>query len=46
MQRGTEWYVMRDGRISEVRAYLILDEARNCELTGFPYSERGYLSGP
>lgn len=43
MFRGTEWYVMRDMRIAEVRAYYQYDEVRDCELNGFPYLERGYL---
>ena len=43
MFRGTEWYVMRDTRIAEVRAYYQYDEIRECELNGFPYLERGYL---
>jgi len=43
MMRGTEWYVMRDARIAEVRAYLIYDDGADIELTGFPYAERGYL---
>ena len=43
MMRGTEWYVMRDAHIAEVRAYLIYDDSADMELTGFPYAERGYL---
>jgi hypothetical protein len=44
MFRGTEWYVMKAARIAEVRAYYEYDENRDCELTGFPYSGRGYLT--
>lgn len=44
MVRGSEWYIMRGGRITEVRAYLIYDDSGNTELTGFPYGERGYLT--
>ncbi len=44
MMRGSEWYLMRGGRITEVRAYLIYDDSGNSELTGFPYGERGYLT--
>lgn len=44
--RGSEWYVMRDGLISEIRAYYDFDVKRNCELTGFPYDTRGYLASP
>ena len=43
MFRGSEWYVMREARITEIRAYYQYDETRDCELTGFPYGERGYL---
>ncbi len=41
--RGTEWYVMRDQRIAEVRAYYHYDENSDCQLGGFPYADRGYL---
>jgi ketosteroid isomerase-like protein len=44
MFRGSEWFEMRSGLIAEVRAYYQYDETRDCELTGFPYRERGYLS--
>jgi ketosteroid isomerase-like protein len=44
MMRGSEWYIMRDGRIAEVRAYLMYDDDGNTELTGFPYGARGYLT--
>ncbi|HXW42106.1 MAG TPA: nuclear transport factor 2 family protein [Xanthobacteraceae bacterium] len=44
MLRGSEWYVMRDGKIAEVRAYFMHDEDGNTELAGFPYAERGYLA--
>jgi ketosteroid isomerase-like protein len=43
MFRGTEWYVMRNGLIAEIRAYYIYDESRDCQLTDFNYAERGYL---
>jgi len=43
MMRGTEWYVMREERIVEVRAYFFFDDSANTELTGFPYSKRDYL---
>jgi ketosteroid isomerase-like protein len=43
MTRGSEWYVMRDGRIAEIRAYFISDRAADTELIGFPYGQRGYL---
>jgi ketosteroid isomerase-like protein len=43
MFRGTEWYVMRNGLIAEIRAYYNYDEARDCQLTDFNYAERGYL---
>ena len=44
MWRGSEWYIMRDTKIAEVRAYLNYDEDHDTELTGFPYVERGYLA--
>jgi len=44
MMRGSEWYVMREGRIAEIRAYLMDDPQRDTELVGFPYAERGYLT--
>jgi ketosteroid isomerase-like protein len=40
--RGAEWYVTRDGRIAEVRAYFIADAQASTELAGFPYAQRGY----
>lgn len=44
MMRGTEWYVMREGRIAEVRAYFGYNDNFTTELTGFPYDDRGYLA--
>ena len=44
MLRGSEWYVMRGGKIAEIRAYFMSADDANCELAGFPYGERGYLS--
>lgn len=41
--RGTEWYVFRAGAIAEVRAYYQYDDGADCELTGFPYSERPHF---
>ena len=46
MNRGTEWYVMRDARIAEVRAYFIASPDSSVELPAFPYLERGYLLLP
>ena len=42
--RGSEWYVLRDGLIAEIRAYLVHDDMADTELTQFPYRERGYLT--
>jgi hypothetical protein len=42
-QPCTQWNVMREMRIAEVRAYYQDDEVRDCELNGLPYPERGYL---
>ena len=44
MMRGSEWYVMREDRIAEVRAYFAYSATSNAELAGFPYAGRGYLS--
>ena len=44
LMRGCEWYVMRDARIAEVRAYFIHDDCADTGLVGFPYVERGYLT--
>jgi ketosteroid isomerase-like protein len=44
MMRGVDWYVLRGGRICEVRAYYATDAKGASELTGFPYAERGYLT--
>ena len=46
MMRGSEWYVLGDGVIAEIRAYFTDDAARDTELVGFPYRERGYLMLP
>jgi ketosteroid isomerase-like protein len=43
MFRGTEWYVISEDLIHEVRAYYQYQEDRDCELISFPYRERGYL---
>ena len=43
MMRGSEWYVMHDGRIAEVRAYFAYSASSDAELTEFPYAGRGYL---
>jgi ketosteroid isomerase-like protein len=44
MLRGSEWYIMRDARIAEVRAYFLYDPAAHCELATFPYAARRYLT--
>lgn len=46
MNRGTEWYVMRDEKIAEVRAYFIASPDSSVELKTFPYAQRGYLLLP
>ncbi len=43
--RGTEWYVFREGLISEIRSYhnnFYLQDAKNRELHDFDYAGRGY----
>lgn len=44
MMRGTEWYVMRHGKIAEVRAYYAYSDKQDTGLTSFPYDNRGYLA--
>jgi len=44
MMRGTEWYIMNNSRISEVRAYFAYSDKSDTELTGFPYGDRDYLA--
>ena len=44
MSRGTEWCIVRDNLITEVRAYFIANPAADVELPNFPYAERGYLN--
>ena len=44
MSRGTEWCIVRDTLITEVRAYFIANLAADVELPDFPYAERGYLN--
>jgi hypothetical protein len=46
MSRGTEWYIVRDGLIAEIRAYFGTERSVeiDTELADFPYSERGYLT--
>ncbi|MEN2738419.1 nuclear transport factor 2 family protein [Microbacterium sp. X-17] len=39
--RGAEWFVFRDGLISEIRSYY-QQRPETTELEGFPYAERGY----
>jgi len=39
--RGAEWFVVRDGRIDEIRSYYQQKPA-DTELDGFPYGERSY----
>ncbi len=43
MMRGSEWYVMRSGVITEVRAYFAYDETQDAELKDFAYEPRGYV---
>lgn len=46
--RGAEWYVFRDGRIAEIRAYYASTATRGVavnELVGFDYAGRGYHLG-
>jgi SnoaL-like protein len=40
--RGAEWYVFREGLISEIRAYYWQGPENEYSLQGFPYAERNY----
>ena len=41
--RGTEWYVFKDGKIAEIRAYYHWAHGvEESELDGFPYGARRY----
>ena len=45
MDRGTEWFVVRDGLITEVRAYHHSDDKnRQGNLLGFDHAARGYTT--
>lgn len=46
INRGTEWYVLRDSLIPEVQAHFIPAAGANVELATFPYRERGYRPTP
>jgi hypothetical protein len=39
--RGAEWFVLRDGRIAEIRSYYH-QQPQTTELDDFPYAQRGY----
>lgn len=43
MNRGAEWYIMRNAKIPEVRAYFIADPTSSIELATFAYAERNHL---
>jgi ketosteroid isomerase-like protein len=45
LDRGTEWFEFRDGRIAEVRAYHHSDEKnRSGDLVGFDHAGRGHTT--
>ncbi len=45
--RRAEWYVFRDGLISEIRAYELVGGEHPAEFDGYPYAGRGYpMPGP
>jgi ketosteroid isomerase-like protein len=45
MDRGTEWFIVRDGLITEVRAYHHSDaKNRQGNLLGFDHAGRGYTT--
>jgi ketosteroid isomerase-like protein len=45
LDRGTEWFIVRDGLIAEVRAYHHSDaKNRQGDLLGFDHARRGYTT--
>ena len=45
LDRGTEWFEFRDGKIAEVRAYHHSDtKNRSGDLVGFDHAGRGYTT--
>jgi hypothetical protein len=45
LDRGTEWFIVRDGLIAEVRAYHHSDDKnRQGDLLGFDHAGRGYTT--
>ena len=45
LDRGTEWFIVRDGLIAEVRAYHHSDQKnRQGDLLGFDHTGRGYTT--
>ena len=45
IDRGTEWFLFRDGKIAEVRAYHHSDEKnRSGDLLGFDHAGRGHTT--
>ncbi len=45
IDRGSEWFEFRDGRIAEVRAYFHSDDKnRSGDLMGFDHSGRGHTT--
>jgi hypothetical protein len=45
LDRGTEWFKFRDGKIAEVRAYHHSNEQnRSGDLLGFDHKARGYTT--
>jgi ketosteroid isomerase-like protein len=45
LDRGTEWFIVRDGLIAEVRAYHHSDQKnRQGDLLGFDHAGRGYTT--
>lgn len=42
IERGAEWYLFKEGRIAEIRAYELVPGDHKRELDGYPYGPRGY----
>jgi ketosteroid isomerase-like protein len=42
--RGSEWYRLKEHKITEIRAYFESDYSRDTGLTEYPYEEMGYTT--
>jgi len=44
LNRGSEWYRLSKGKITEIRAYFESDYSRDGGLTDYPYESKGYTT--